>query len=204
MPQTTINRRQPAWLGEGQYATTAERRVEGAIQRVLNGVAGILPYGRVIIRNNAGRALLPSAAAVAVPTATAGPILGVSIMKEGWGVPLNTALRQPTPAEIQSGTVIPEGQIGYPQGDVMVEFINQGDVIMVTEESITDADVLSTGVFYRYAGGTAPNNVPGRVRKSAVASEAEALPNAKFVSTAPAGGLVIVRLSTTAGATALY
>lgn len=203
MPQTTINRRQPAWLGEGQYASTADRRIEGAIKTVLNGAAGILPFGRVIIRNNAGKALLPSAAATGTATATAGPILGVSILKEGFGIPMATALRQPTAAEIQAGTVIPENQIGYPQGDVMVEYMTQGDIVMVTEEAILEADVLSTGVFYRYATGTG-GTVMGRVRKSAVASEAEALPNAKFVTTAAAGGLVVVRLGTTANATALY
>jgi hypothetical protein len=193
MPQTAVNFRQPVAIGEGQIADTSIRRLEGAITNVLNGMAGgaMLPFGRVIHRNAQGRAVLPSAAASA-----ATPILGVSLLVEKYGVPMPTLIG--TQGTLES-TAIP---VGFPAG-ALVEYMQMGDIWMLTEEAILPADV-GAGVFYRYAGGTAPNNVAGRVRKSAVASEAEALPNAKFMNTAPAGGLVIVRIGSFAGATAAY
>lgn len=197
MPQTAVTMRQPIAVGEGQIADTSIRRLEGALANVMNGVAanGILPFGRVIIRNNAGRALLPSAAATATATATAGPILGISVLTEKYGVSMPALIG--TQGTIETNPI----PVGFPAG-ALVEYMQMGDIWMVTEEAILVADI-GAPVFYRFATG-AGGTVMGRVRKSAVASEAEALPNAKFMNTSPAGGLVIVRIGSFAGATAAY
>lgn len=192
MPQTAVQYRQPVAIGEGQIADTSIRRIEGAVQTVLNGVAanGILPFGRVIHRNAQGKAVLPSAAAAA-----ATPILGISLLVEKYGVSIPSLIG--TQGTIESSPM----QFGFP-ANAMVEYLQMGDVWMITEEAIAVADI-GAPVFYRYATG-AGGTVMGRVRKAAVASEAEALPNAKFMSTAAAGGLVIVRIGSFAGATAAY
>lgn len=184
MPQTGIDYRQKRWLAEGQIADTSIRRLEGAIQTVLNGESGNLPYGRVIVRNAQGKAVLPTAAA-----SSSAPILGISLLREWDGVTIND-LMLTTPASI-----------GFPPNSI-VEYMQLGDIVMQAEEAIAAADV-GAPVFYRYATG-AGGTVLGRVRKSAVASEAEALPNAKFMTTAAAGGLVVVRIGSFAGATAAY
>lgn len=187
MPQTSVDLRQPAWLGEGQLADTAVRRIEGAMQNYPNGVAGMLPFGRVVVRNAQGQAVLPSAAATAT-----NPIIGVSVLNEKYGIPLSAAI---------AATNAPTG---YPQGpNVLVDVMAFGDIVMQTEEAIAATDV-GAPVFYRFAGGTAPNNVVGRVRKAAVASEAEILPNAKFITASAAGGLVVVRIGSVGGATVTY
>lgn len=184
MPQTGISYRQKRWLAEGQIADTSIRRLEGAMESVLNGEAGVLPYGRVIVRNAQGKAVLPTAAATA-----AAPILGISLLRERDGISISD-LMLTTPAII-----------GFPVGSI-VEYMQMGDIVCTSEEAITATDV-GAPVFYRYATG-AGGTERGRVRKSAVASESEALPGAKFMTIAPAGGLVVVRLGAFAGATAAY
>jgi hypothetical protein len=184
MPQLGIDYRQKRWLAEGQVADTSIRRFEGAMEPILNGEAGVLPYGRVIVRNAQGKAVLPTAAA----SATA-PILGISLLREWDGVAISDLMRT-TPAVL-----------GFPPNSI-VEFARMGDIVMISEEQITLADV-GAPVFYRYASG-AGGTERGRVRKTAVASEAEILPNSKFMTVAPAAGLVVVRVGAFAGATATY
>jgi hypothetical protein len=184
MPQTGVSYRQKRWLAEGQIASTSVRRIEGAMESILNGESGNLPYGRVIHRNAENKAVLPTAAASA-----ASPILGISVLRELDGVSI-ADLQLTTPAAI-----------GFPPGSI-VEYIQMGDVVVFCEEAITVADV-GAPVFYRYATG-AGGTVLGRVRKSAVADQAEALPNAKFLTTCPANSLVVVRIGAFAGGTAAY
>lgn len=176
MPQTTIGFRQGQAISEGQYATTAQRRIDGAIENFKNGLAGILPFGRVVVRDPADttrqKVILPTAAAATQPP------IGICVLDEEWGISL---------ADLQSA-VAPT--LGYPQGDnVIVGVTRMCDIWMYTEEAVVAGDAVQ----YRYASGAAGTQL-GRVRKTAVASETSTLPNAQFLTPASANSLVIVRL----------
>lgn len=189
MPQTSIAYRQGLAF-EGQVATTATKTIDGIIQGYENGMAGKLPFGRVVVVNpsdTTGKGLiLPTAAAATQPP------LGVTILNEEWGMPFSDLLRTPTVSFGSSPSPIPENEIGYPQGtNVLVGIMTAGDVWMYTEEAVVPGDP----VFYRYATG-AGGTVLGRVRKATVANEVSPLPGARFQMAAAANSLVIVRLGT--------
>jgi hypothetical protein len=189
MPQTSINFRQGLAF-EGQIATSAPRILDGVVQGYENGMAGKLPFGRVVVVNpsdTTGKGLiLPTAAAATQPP------LGVTFLNEEWGLPFSDLLRAPTVAYGSNPAPIAENEIGYPQGtNVLVGVMTVGDVWMITEEAVVPGDP----VFYRYASGAA-GTVLGRVRKTNVTNETSSLPGARFHRVAAANSLVIVRLGT--------
>lgn len=176
MPQTTVQYRQDKWLCEGQYASTAQRRIDGAIQFAKNGNA-LLPFGRV--------ATLDPATNIAAPLSGApggSLLLIIPIFTERFGLTLSSLISNDS------------SSFGYPANYENVEYITMGDVVMYSEQAVNVGDP----VFYRHTAAAAPNNVVGRVRKAAVTSEtpASALTTARFAETTTAAGLVLVRVQT--------
>lgn len=182
MPQTTVAYRQPSAIGEGQFASTGPRRVDGAIERFVNGMTANLPFGRVCVLDPTD----PNARKVILPTADAAtqPPIGITILNEEYGVPLSDLTAATNPI------------VGYPPGiSAIVGIAPVGDYYMWSEEAITPADIRSrVPVLYRYAVDAAPNDHLGRIRKTAIASKTSVLPNARIITTTSAPGLVIVRL----------
>lgn len=83
-------------------------------------------------------------------------------------------------------------QVGLPTG-LMASVIAKGSVWMITEQAVTPADP----VFARFALVTGSGTTPalGRVRKDVDTADAVAVPNARFLTSAAAGGLVMVELN---------
>jgi hypothetical protein len=172
MPQTTISSRQPQWLGEGQYASTRARSVDGAVMSAY--ADGFVPYGRVAVLDpttNKVKAL------TGVPTAT--DIIVIPVLQERFGESIPTLLRNDSP------------DIGYPSGS-MVEYITEGDVVMWSENGGT----LGSAVHFRHTAGTAPNNKVGRIRKDADAALTATKTTIRFTETKTSAGLIAVRTMT--------
>lgn len=178
MPQTTVSFRQGLAIGEGQYATTAPRRVDGVIEGLLVGSTP-LPMGRIVVRDPSDatrrRIMLPTAVAATQPP------IGIAVLDEEWGVSLGAL------------TAVTNPIIQYPAeaNNPGVSFL--GDFWMWSEEPILPADIGVTPVLYRYATDAAPNDQLGRVRKTTVAAKTDTLPRAFFQTATAAAGLVIVR-----------
>jgi hypothetical protein len=172
MPQTAINSRQVQWLGEGQYATTRNRSVDGAVMQAV--AAAFIAYGRVAVLDPATNLVSPLSGAPA-----AGLILVVPILVDRYGVALNTALQSDP------------GDLGYPQGS-MVEYITQGDIVMWSENGGT----LGGDVHFRHTAAAAPNNKVGRVRNAADGSNTATKNTMKFAETKTTAGLIAVRIMT--------
>lgn len=181
MPQTTVESRQNKWLCEGQYATTSQRRVDGALQYAKNG-STILPFGRLAVLDPATNIVAPLSGA---PAATS--LLVLPIFTEKFGLSLSDAV-----AANASSVVI-----GYPPNYENVEYATLGDFVVWSEVAVNAGDP----VFFRHTAASAPNNVIGRFRKAAVAGEtgATALSGARFIEQTGAAGLVVVRLQAIAG-----
>ena len=179
MPQTTVAYRQNKWLAEGQYASTAHRRVDGAIQYAKNGSV-ILPFGRVAELNPTTNIITPLDG-----TITAGNLLVIPVFTEKFGIKLDDLAANNS-----------EG-VGYPAHYESVEYVTSGDVVMYSEEAVNVGD----SVFYRHTAATAPNDVVGRVRKSAVATQtpADALTTAQFAEQTAGAGLVAIRVQAMIG-----
>lgn len=182
MPQTTVSLRQGVAISEGQRASTAPHRIDGAIERYVNGLNAVLPFGRVVVvdpTDTAGRKIiLPTDAAANQPP------IGVTILSEEYGVPLVDLTSQSNPP------------VGYPATDSpLVGVASIGDYYLWSEEPVTVADIRGRiPVLYRYSADAAPNNQLGRIRKTAVASKTSTLPNARFLTPTAAAGLVLVRI----------
>jgi hypothetical protein len=172
MPQTAINSRQVQWLGEGQYATTRNRSVDGAVMQAI--AAAFIAYGRVAVLDPATNMVSPLSGA---PAATA--ILIVPILVDRYGVALSTALLDTAQ------------DMGYPQG-AMVEYITQGDVVMWSE----NGGVLGGDVHFRHTAAAAPNNKLGRVRSAADGSNTATRTTMTFAETKTTAGLIAVRVMT--------
>lgn len=183
MPQTSVEFRQPKWLCEGQYATTSQRRVDGALQAARNGAA-ILPFGRLAQLNPATNIISPLAGAPA-----ANLLLVIPIYIERLGIPMQTL--------IDATFTNPAAPIGYPPNYELVEYITMGDVVVWSETAVNPGDPL----FYRHTAATAPNNLVGRFRATAVAGEtnATAITNARFIEQTTGAGLAVVRVQSIAG-----
>jgi hypothetical protein len=172
MPQTQINSRQVQWLGEGQYASTRNRSVDGAVTQAI--AAAFIAYGRVAVLDPATNLVSPLSGAPA-----AGLILVVPILVDRYGVALATALQDTAQ------------DLGYPAG-AMVEYITQGDVVMWSETGGT----LGGAVHYRHTAAAAPNNKVGRIRNAADGSNTATRTTMTFAETKTTAGLIAVRVMT--------
>lgn len=172
MPQTAINTRQPQWLGEGQYASTRARSVDGAVMSAI--ADGFVPYGRIAF-------LSPTTNKVSIlngaPAADA--ILILPILPDRYGVTIPEAYAAVAP------------DLGYPDG-AMVEYATEGDYVMWSENGGT----LGGAVHYRITAGTAPNNKVGRIRKDVDGANTATKTTIKFIETKASAGLIAVRVMT--------
>jgi hypothetical protein len=172
MPQTTMTSRQVQWLGEGQYASTRARSVDGAVMSAY--ADGFVAYGRVAVLDpltNKVKAL------TGAPAAT--DIIVIPVLQERFGETIPNMLLNTLP------------DIGYAAGS-MVEYITEGDVVMWSENGGT----LGNAVFFRHAAGVAPNNKVGRVRKDADAALTTQKTTIRFAETKTSAGLIAVRVMT--------
>lgn len=197
MPQTSINLRQPKWLGEGQYATTNSRNVDGAVANALYDPTATtpLPYGRIAV-------LTPSTGIITALTGSApsaGTLLVLPVWTDRYGLPFSTLTKQFTPAQLAAGGNLAEDAIGYPPNSY-VEYATEGDFIMWSETAANIGDA----VYYRMtsSGG---NTVLGRITKTqdGTAANTPALPTLRYAETITAAGLVAVRVTASFGLAAL-
>jgi len=172
MPQTTVSNRQPQWLGEGQYATTRARSVDGAVEEAI--ASGFIAYGRVAVLNPLTNVVTALSGAPA-----AGSILIVPIMVDRYGMTMTDAFAAVAP------------DLGYPTGS-MVEYITEGDMVMWSE----NGGQLNGAVHYRITAGTAPNNKVGRVRNAADGVNTATATTIRFAETKAGAGLIAVRIMT--------
>lgn len=180
MPQTTVSLRQNKWLSEGQYATTNARVIEGALENVTANVpAGqFLSYGRVAALNTATKQVAPLSGAPG-----AGIILVIPVLLDRYGMPLSQMAANTNPTAI-----------GVPSGG-LVDFITDGDIVMYTEEAVNIGDA----VHYRHTAAAAPNDIVGRIRKSADSTNTATIATLKFAESRSSSGLVAVRVLTSIG-----
>lgn len=186
MPQTTVGLRQPKWLAEGQYGSTAMRRVDGALTPAVCGIAsGVLPFGRIAVLDPATNVVT---AVSGVPAA--GSVLIIPVLNEKYGIPLAQLTAFPSGDLQQVGTIV-DPAVGYPPGS-LVDYITAGDIVMWTEEAVNIGDP----VFYRYTAGAGVNTVLGRVRKTVdgALTPAAATPTLRFAEPIATAGLVLVRV----------
>ena len=130
--------------------------------------AGVeIPFGRFVAFDaGAGTTEL----AVRLPSAVGDKLLGVGLYDAAH--------------EVSATGYLANGMIGV---------IAKGSVWMITEQAVTRAD----SVFARYALVTGSGTTPaiGRVRKDVDTADAVAVPNARFLTNAAAGGFVLVELN---------
>ena len=172
MPQTTVSSRQSQWLGEGQYASTRARSVDGAVEEAI--ASGFIAYGRVAVLNPVTNVVTALSGAPA-----AGSILIVPIMPDRLGMTMTEALADVAP------------DLGYPTGS-MVEYLTQGDTVMWSE----NGGQLGSAVHYRITAGTAPNNKVGRVRNAVDGVNTATATTIRFAETKASAGLIAVRIMT--------
>ncbi len=132
-----------------------------------NNAALKIPFGR-FVAFDAGAGT--SEIAVRAPAAVGDKLLGVSLYDAAH--------------EVSATGYLPNGMIGV---------LAKGSVWMITEQAVTRADP----VFARYALVTGSGTTPaiGRVRKDVDTADAVAVPNARFLTNAVAGGFVLVELN---------
>jgi hypothetical protein len=176
MPQTGISSIQQKWLGEGQYASTRARSVDGAVQQAIAN--GFIPYGRVAVLNTSTNRI---SALNGAPANDA--VLVIPILVERYGMSLAEAYADPA-----------TGDLGYPDG-AMVEYITEGDVVMWSENGGT----IGGAVHFRHTAAAAPNNKLGRIRNAAVADQTDTRGSLRFAETRSGAGLIAVRVMTSVG-----
>ena len=153
------------------YRTTMQQAYEGGhgqlekVNTIRNNSGIEIPHGRAVVFD-AGAGTTEIAAKL--PSALADVVLG--------------ALMYEHSHETVNGNGIPNGGVG--------SVVSKGEVWMFTEQAVTPADP----VFVRYvvAGGTGTTPAFGQVRKDADTLKAAPVTNARFRTTAAAGGLVLV------------
>lgn len=154
---------------EGQYADTAPRVIDGAIEQHFNDTSAFIGFGRVVvIGSNSRSAVLPSSANDV--------ILGVTVLNERCGI-------------LASDLILNTPSIGYPP-KCQIDYMTTGDIIVYSEEAVNYGDP----VYYRFTAAASPNNIVGRFNKTSSAAT-KALPNAKFMGKTLAAGLVRIRLN---------
>lgn len=149
------------------HAAGFEGGVDNDTKRVRtarNNTATPIPQGRFVVFDaGAGTSEL----AAKLPDATGQQILGAVMLD-------------------QAREVV---AVGYAQNELM-SVLYEGKILVRTEQAVTPADP----VFVRFnaAGATGTNPAVGQVRKDADTAKADALPSARFMSSAAAGDLVWV------------
>ena len=158
-------------MSQTSYAQSMSAAYEGGHQQLQrarsgrNNLGSEIGYGRFVAFDaGAGTSEL----AFRLPTGSTDKILGVTLYDH---------------AHEPQVTGIPD--------DGMASICEQGDVWVITEQAVTPADP----VFIRYniAGATGTSPALGKVRLDADTAKAVAAPNCQFMTSAAAGGLVLVR-----------
>lgn len=168
MPQKSIQLFQPPAF-EGMQATSALSVIRGASQELFNAGTVPIAFGSGVELKQGGQIYLPTSATTA--------IFGFSYLNEQWGQDFRTVILDGTgrPA-IAPNTPIP--------------VLTFGDIWLWSEEAVNDGDP----VFVRIVAATAPNNIIGRVRKTADSTNTLAYSKARFIMRSTGAGLVKVNL----------
>jgi hypothetical protein len=158
-------------MSQTAYLTQMAAAYEGGhgqLEKVIsarNNSGAEIPHGRaVVFDTGAGTTEL----AIKLPSLVSDVILGALLYEHSH--------------ETGAGNGIPANGVG--------SIVSQGEIWMFTEQAVGPADP----VFVRYnaAGGTGTSPAVGQVRKDADTAKAVAATNARFRTTAVAGGLVLV------------
>lgn len=165
MPQTTY----PIYQDKGFEGQIPNDRVathiRGTQDEFVNGHSAMIPFGRVV--RLSGSEVLPL-------SADAQTMAGVTVFMNAYEKDAN-------------------GNSGYPV-DSATAIMTEGEIYMVAEEAVTTTDT----VFARFLANGSPGAYDGigRVRNDAdnggATERADAVPNAKFLTSAAAGELVRV------------
>lgn len=167
MPQTTIKYLQDRAF-EGMVADTVPRVIRGTIELFVADVD--IPYGRIVVRKTAGSNILT------LPSATGQKAVGIAVATEFYGFDKSQFL---------TGTGYP----GYPAG-AQLNILTWGDAWVYAAEAVAVDDP----VYFNYKNGTSADDLIGRFRKAAVATQTDAYANARFIQATTAAGLALVNI----------
>lgn len=160
-------------MSQTSYSKTMSAAYEGGHQQLIhvrsgrNNLGSEIAYGRMVAFDaGAGTTEL----AFRLPTASGDKLIGVVLYDHAH-----------------------EPQVTGVADDGIASLVDQGEVWMTTEQAVTPADP----VFIRYDVASATGTSPalGKVRKDADTSKAVAATNCSFMTSAAAGGLVLVKVN---------